>query len=448
MSDKKIIELTPFRVDLTRAMARRGERLLASTDLAAEVADLEPLEAYYIVREIGFDQALPILLELSQEQLEACVDLDGWNRYEFAADNLDDWLKAYALAGPQALARSFFSLSYVVQLLFLSQTVTVYDPDTDQIPPEDKEQETPRVVTPDGFFTLELKTELALKIHPYTLLDALYQYDSAAAHQLLRGVRVDLSTQLEEEALRFRNDRMQDLGFAGPDKAAVLFSQPAAGQPLPGSRAQNPLDSGHIRLPSVYAEPLSATTLLERALSLITDQESLSRLEQEIVWAINSAIIAYGEKTQDIKQISDIAERVRDTISLGLEALLVQQEPNTPLDGSAAVKASDLLDRWSITDLFRHGFAATMALQQEVQQALREPDFRGWFELADTEQSEQVDEMGDRLDRAFVSALHGQHPLCGGFDPADTGSVKAFACLADVKTAQVRLKQLFSRISC
>ena len=59
--NNKIIALTPFRADLTRALARRGERLLASNDLAAEVAALEPLEAYYIVREIGLDQALPFI---------------------------------------------------------------------------------------------------------------------------------------------------------------------------------------------------------------------------------------------------------------------------------------------------------------------------------------------------------------------------------------------------
>ena len=45
MANNNIVELTPFRADLTRAMARRGERLLASTDLAEEVAALEPLEA-------------------------------------------------------------------------------------------------------------------------------------------------------------------------------------------------------------------------------------------------------------------------------------------------------------------------------------------------------------------------------------------------------------------
>ena len=94
---------------------------------------------------------------------------------------------------------------------------------------------------------------------------------------------------------------------------------------------------------------MSAATLKSK-----WQKERLSGLEQEIVWAINSAIIAYGENTRDIKQITDIAERVRDTISLGMESLLVQEENCLP-DGAAA-KAADLLEVWCITDLFRHGF--------------------------------------------------------------------------------------------
>jgi hypothetical protein len=443
MTDNTIIELTPFRADLTRALARRGERLLAATDLADEVATLEPLEAYYIVRDIGLDRALPILLQLSHEQLQAGIDLDCWSRYDFAADSLDEWLTAFAQAGPETLARNFLSLDYVVQLLFLAQTVTVYDPDTDQIPPEDKGHVTSRrAMTPDGFYLLELKTEIPLKIHPFTLLDAMYQYDPTATHRLLSEVRVELPTQIEEEALRFRSGRMEDLGFAPPDEAAALFSRPAARQPLP--RPQKPLDSAVTRVPSVYAGPLIETTLLQQALSLITDQEFLSRLEQEIVWAINSATIAYGEKTQDIKQITDIAERVRDTISLGLESLLAQQEPDCPPDGAeAAAKASDLFNVWCITDLFRHGFAATLGLQQEVRQALREPRFHTWYNLAETEQS---DEPGDRLERAFVTALLGRHPMRSGFDLANAEDVKAFACLVDINVAHVRLQRLVARI--
>ena len=442
MTDNNIIKLTPFRADLTRALARRGERLLAVTNLADEVATLEPMEAYYIVKEIGLDRALPILLQLSQEQLQAGIDLDCWNRYDFGADNFDKWLTAFALAGPEALAKAFLSLDNVVQLLFLTQTVMVYDPDTDQVPQQDKKNAKPRAMTPDGFYLLELKTELALKIHPFTLLDALYQYDPTATHRLLSDVRVDLPTQIEEEALRFRSGRMNDIGFATPDEAAALFSRPAIHQPLP--RPQKPIDSARTRVPSVYAGPLGETSLLQQALSLIMDQERLAILEQEIVWVINSAIIAYGEKTQDIEQIMNIAGRVRDTISLGLESLLAQQEPNCLVDDRAAVaKASDLLDVWSIIDLFRHGFAATLSLQQEMRQALREPRFSAWYNLPESGQS---DEPGDRLERAFVTALLGRHPLRSGFDLAKAESVEAFTCLADINVAHVRLKRLVAKI--
>ena len=438
MTENNIIELTPFRADLARALTRRGERFLAAADLAGEVAALEPLEAYYLVREMGFEQALPILRVLSHEQLQACLDLDCWNRYDFTVDSLDEWLAPFAAIDAETLAQTFLSLDYVLQLLFLTQTVTAYDPDTDQVPPEDEGHETVRAMTPDGFYLLELKEPgLALKVHPFTLLDALYQSDPGATHRLLSEIRVDLPTQIEEEALRFRSGRMEDLGFAPPGEAMVLFSRPPAHQPLP--RPQEPLDSAVTRLPSVYAAPLLETTLLQRALSLVTAPNSLSRLEQELVWVINSAIMAYGEKPQDIEHITAIVSRVRDTISLGLE-VLTQEKPPCPPDGAqAAAKAADLLEIWPLADLFRHGYGATMILQEEVRQALAEPRFAEWYNLPDTEQS---DEPADRLERAFIAGLLGRQPLRGGFDPGNAETVRAFACLAEIAAAQARLTRL------
>jgi hypothetical protein len=440
MTDSNIIELTPFRADLARALARRGERLLASADLAGEVAALEPLEAYYVIRELGLDQALPILRELSHEQLQACLDLDCWNRYDFASESLEEWLAPFAAVDAETLAQTFLFLDHVLQLLFLSRNVTVYDPDTDQVPPENEERETTaRAMTPDGFYLLELKDpDLPFKVHPFALLDALYQYDPTATHRLLSEVRVDLPIQIEEEALRFRIGRMEDLGFAAPIEATALFSKPPSRRPMP--RPHDPLDSAVTRLPSVYAAPLLETTLLQRALSLIIDQNSLSRLEQELVWTINSAIMAYGEKPQDIEHITAIVSRVRDTVSLGLESLLAQGEPPCPPDeAGAAAKAAELLEVWPMTDLFRHGYGATTVLQKEVRQAMAEPGFTAWYTLADTEQS---DEPADRLERAFVAALLGRQPLRGGFDPGNADTVRAFAGLAEIAAARVRLKRL------
>ena len=444
MNENKIIELTPFRADLARSLSRRGERLLAATNLAEEVAALEPLEAYYLVREMGLDQALPILRELSHEQLQACLYLDCWNRYDFSVDRRDEGLLPFASLDAETLAQTFLSLDYVLQLLFLTQTVTVYDPDTDQVPPEDEERDTTaRAMTPDGFYLLELKNpDLPLKVHPFTLLDALYQYDPGATHRLLSEIRVDLPTQIEEEALRFRSGRMQDLGFATPAEASALFSKPPSHQPLP--RPQDPIDSAVTRLPSIYAAPLLEATLLQRALSLVTAPNSLSRLEQELIWAINSAIMAYGEKPQDIEHITAIVIRVRDTISLGLEILSRQEPPCPPDESNTVAKAAELLAIWPMTDLFRHGYAATTVLQNEIRQALAKPRLANWYNLADTEQS---DEPADRLERAFVAALLGRHPMRGGFDPGNAETVLAFSSLSEIETSQARLKRLADHFS-
>jgi hypothetical protein len=443
MTDNKNIELTPLRADLGRAVALRGERLLVSADLAAEVALLEPLEAYYIVRALGLGQSLPILLQLSHEQLEACVDLDCWNRHDFAADSLDEWLTAFSLAGPEELAEAFFNLDYVVQLLYLAQTVIVFDPDTDEVIAQDEDDEDAplRAMTPDGFYLLELKTDLVLQIHPFGVLDALYQYDLAQTHQLLSEVRVDLLTQIEEEALRFRNGRMEDIGFVAPDEAAVLFSRPST-QQIP--RTAIVVDSDLTRLPAVYASSLLETSLLQQALALVTDPACLGRLQQEIGWAINGAIIAYGERTQDIDQITDIAKRVRDTFCLGLESLMVKDDAACLLDSPAAIAcAADLLEIWCISDLFRHGFAATLDLQHKVRKGLDDPHFLAWYELED---AQQFDDSDDRLERAFVTALLGRHPLYSGFDLARPEDIKAFACLDDVDVATVRLQRLLERV--
>ncbi|PLX48257.1 MAG: hypothetical protein C0613_11510 [Desulfobulbaceae bacterium] len=441
MTDNKIIELTPFRAELTRSLARRGERLLASADPAAEVAALEPLEAYYIVRQLGLGQALPILLALTPSQLTTCVDLDCWERHDFAAESLDEWLTVFAHAGPENLARSFFSLEYGAQLLYLAKTVTVYDPDMDEVPPHDEEEGPDRAMTPDGFYLLEVKSDVTLRIHPFSVLDALYQYDQTAAWQLLCEVRVELPTQIEEEALRFRNGRMADLGFVSPDEADILFSRPAAQPSVP---AQQPLDGDRGRLPSVYAGALVKESLLQEALSLITDGQCLARLEQEMVFVINGAITAYGEKTRDIEQINVIAERVRDTICLGLESLIVKEDPGSELDDTeAAAKAAALLEQWHVTDLFRHGFMATQGLRQAARQALQDPCLQAWYNLPD---AEQADDGSDRLERAFFAALLGRHALRSGFDLARPEAIKAFASLADVEVAGVRLKSLVERI--
>lgn len=441
----KITELTRFRADLTRALARRGARLLEATDQAAEVAALEPLEAYLIARELGLDQARPLLLHLTEGQLQACVDLTCWQRHDFQASALAEWLSPFADEGASALAKTFFALDEEVQILFLAQTIKVYSFEDDQIPePEDDLEEKIRATTPDTLYLLEMKEEEALPINPLGLVGALYQHDADEASHLIAAVRWEMPSQIEEEALRFRSNRMHELGFVAPDEATILFSPPRQ-QPPP--RPLEPEECAVTRLPALYAQLLGESNLLVQALGLVSEPAALCRLEQELVWTINTAVIAYGETPRDIEYVADIAMRVRDTISLGLESLLFAQvdAPGQPAgEASDARRALGLMKIWTLRDLFRHGYAAAATLQQEVRQAMRLPQVRTWYDLPEMEHS---DEPADRLDRAFIRAQLGRHPLLGGFDQADADRVRAFASLADLSAAQARLQRLIRRLS-
>lgn len=438
----KITELTRFRADLTRALARRGSRLLESPNMAAEVAALEPLEAYFIARELGLDQARPLLLHLTEDQLQSCIDLTCWHHYDFQVSALAEWLGTFAEEGATALARTFFALDLEVQILFLAQTLTIYSFEDDQIPdPEEELEEKTRAMTPDSLYLLEITSEAPMPINVLGLVGALYQFDAEQAGGLITTVRWEMPSLIEEEALRFRSNRMHELGFVAAEEATILFSPP---RDLPPPRSLEPEECAVTRLPALYAQLLGESNLLVQALALITDQASLCRLEQELVWTINTAIIAYGETPKDIEYVADIALRVRDTISLGLEILLARQNPGAAPDGDTdARQAVILMKEWSMRDLFRHGYAAVRALRQEVEKAMRLPMVQAWYDLPELEQS---DEPSDRLDRAFIRAQLGRHPLLGGFDPANAGRVRAFTSVADINAAQTRLQQLLSRL--
>jgi len=436
----KTTELTRFRADLTRALARRGASLLEAVDQAAEVAALEPLEAYFIARELGLDQARPLLLHLTKDQLQACIDLTCWHSHDFQTTALAEWLATFAEEGATALARTFFALDFEVQVLFLAQTLVVYSFEDDQIP-EDEEEEKLRAMTPDSRYLLEVKSDEPMKINPLGLVGALYQHDADEANHLISAMRWELPSQIEEEALRFRNNRMHELGFVAPEEAVVLFSPPRQQPPL---RPLEPEECAVTRLPALYAQLLGESNLLVRALALIKDPSSLCRLEQELVWAINTAVVAYGETPRDIEYVADIAMRVRDTISLGMESLLAKVDPGRQTEVvSDPNLAVGLMKEWSMRDLFRHGYAATATLQKEAKQAMRLPQVQAWYDLPEMEQSDEPD---DRQDRGFIHALLSRHPLVGGFDPADANLVRAFASLADITAAQARLQRLIVRL--
>ena len=151
---------------------------------------------------------------------------------------LDAWLGAFLSEGPAVLAEAFDLLDYELQVLLLAHLIEVYDVRTDNIP--DRPDDMPRRSTPDGFFVIFSRDVGNREVEPFALVAALYDYDMQTATRLVTAAKWELTTTLEEEAFRFREGRLQDLGFIPPDEAAALFAAPP----------QEPPDGALLKAPS------------------------------------------------------------------------------------------------------------------------------------------------------------------------------------------------------
>ncbi len=439
----KIVSLSRFRAEVSRALARRGAALLASKQLDAEVAQLQPLEAYYIVKEMGVGEAVPILLAARPEQLRAFIDLDCWEGDRLAIADVDAWLSPFAAVGAEALGQAFLQLDDEVQVLFLASSLRVYDVRSEEAPAAS--DDTPRTTTVDGFFVIEViapqDTDEEREVDPLFLIDSLYKTSLDNAVRLLLAAKWESGAILEEQAYQFRSGRLQDLGFAEPSEAVRIFAPPPS---RPNARQLEIRGGEPQHLPAIYAAPLAEEGLLTRALAQVSDAHLVERLERDLIYLINAAVVAYGQSPRNVQYAGEIAGRVRDTLSLGLEVLLQRAEPLPhPVDAATVAEAQGLLAAWPLSDVFRYGHQAARKLATQAQKLTADPVFAAWLARSENEQDDYSEA---RRDRAFVHALLGRPPLLGGFDPLHPERLRAFTRRAELEEATARLTRIAEQV--
>ncbi|MBC7795152.1 MAG: hypothetical protein H7Z43_15715, partial [Clostridia bacterium] len=339
------------------------------------------------------------------------------------------WLSAFAEEGFEALANAFVGLDEELQVWFLKEQLTVWElVEGEDIP--DAERDMRRFNTPDSYFAVDGRPDADSEFDPLMLVDALYRRDVHEAYQLMVAVRWELETTLVEESLRFRNGRVEDLGFPPREEAFVLFSPPPA-------KPRAPVIAAHpavATLPAVYAGTLLERSLLSAAIGSLADDALVAQLERDFLHLVNLAVVAYGESPRDVTHVATTAMSVRDTVSLGMESL----KPGS--DEAAGV----LLRSWSLVDLYRQGHTQIVALQKKAGTATRDPVFKAWL---DKTGDEREDYNQDRADREFVQSLLRTPPRLAGETTIGSSKARSFVSVAEVATATERLTALVERLS-
>jgi hypothetical protein len=435
----QLIELTPLRAEISYALQHRGQRLLEAADPAAELSQLQPLQAYFVFKELGLHEAGPLLRHASPEQLQTCIDLDCWAADHLQLDELDAWLAAGASESPEALATTFLALDEEVQVLFLRRTLEVHEIHTDSDPTvPDHMLERGYIDTPDGILTLTLRPEDEaepteegligstvdpsspdrlgvaddLDIEPLPLVLALYAVDADAARRLLFAAKWELDSEVEDRAHQFRAARLGDLGFVDRLDALRIFAKPPSTPPHRSpaalAAAARPVAPGTpSRLPAPYAQALQAPCLLVAAWNQLTDLPTLQRLESELITLINALLVATDAPVNDLAGVRSLAERTEATLSCGLTALQGQRT-QAEADPHAAAES---LRQWPLRQLFAHGVAVSAPLRQAARAFGDSPAGKSLRQSAHAVDAGDPDADVAALDRRFLAGLDAYLPL-------------------------------------
>jgi hypothetical protein len=166
------------------------------------------------------------------------------------------------------------------------------------------------------------------------IVDALYRADRHLARRLLVGARAELDSELEELAYRWRQGRMEDLGFTDYYEALEVYREldPSSvhlGEVEPGRVRLRPLDErpdahgdSASRAPSALLERLgSSGSPFSRAAQALTSPEEVADLHFAVVGLTNRVLAADRVTPGDDAAVAAVLERQLATLDLAVEFL-------------------------------------------------------------------------------------------------------------------------------
>src|SRR5207302_6800097 len=159
--------------------------------------------------------------------------------------------------------------------------------------------------TPDRRFLLEFTSDYA---GMRQLVEDVYTEDPGVAGRLIEAIRWELTTELEDNARRWRDGRLRDVGVPEFEEAVSFYARPA--------QHRSEQSAG----PATQALVAPRGPLLDAALERLGGDD-LESAEEAIVYAANAALVANRVPLDDADEVREQLGDARATLSLGLELL-------------------------------------------------------------------------------------------------------------------------------
>lgn len=414
------------------------DRILDHPRATALVHSMAEEDLFFLIHEIGTEDALELLAMASNRQWEYLLDLEIWNRDRIDSHALGHWLSLLNQADAQRFNNWCMTEKSELLEYYLHEAIDVLVLD-DQDDTGD---------LPDGFFTIDGVFYLCIRddflnaiedeesreqrenfIH--RLLERLADEDLLAYQTtLLRCVNV-MTSESEEESFRFRNVRLAEKGFLPFEEAVGVYApmkpDSVRSRPTRSTAAERGADFT-MPVPVHHGFLMSGPGLFSTALWKIETRDLLDSLQVEFAALCNQIIAADQEPVRQREGLQHVVQKACGYLSLGLHRLAETRKAPEP------EQCAEILSAYSLADIFRTGYGMAVELQQKA----RRWKANSWH----ARQKLALSFWGERL-VGFIGGLLLARPKF--FDNYKSGRLyREFETMEDIETSRQALEEVMA----
>ncbi|CCQ91907.1 conserved hypothetical protein (modular protein) [Nitrospina gracilis 3/211] len=293
--------------------------ILLSKQAMSVVRALPDEELYQTVKEIGQEDALPLIAICSQKQLQFMFDMEWWQADKFSPKRAVEWLALVADANDQQILHWLYTEDFDQKVMVLQSLIKVYKRDemTDQY---ENVENLPHY-SPDGVYDIYFKDAEAEK--PLTrIFKMLYSENQKLLHSLMEGVIWYGVTPTVETSYRWYLSRNEERGVLSFEEAFQVYSLLDAQtlkESLPSADDFRTEDIRHTLAPAFPLEDLDPGTFFGQCLAIVKSAERFHAISWELAWLFHKVMVADRRDFADIHQRHEAMRKLLGYINIGLE---------------------------------------------------------------------------------------------------------------------------------
>jgi len=337
--------------------------LLVLSNQAVQVTRLLPEEdIYFMVKEVGEEDALPVLAIISEKQLQYLFDMEWWRGDKYVPQKAMDWLLLMEKANDRQLLHWLLTEDFDQKVMVLQSLIKVFKKDemTDQYDGVEGLEH----FTLDGVIDIFLKVEDAAPLLK-NIFKLLYSEDQKVFYALMEAVIWYPVTPTVETAYRWWRSRVEEKGILSYDEAIDVYSLLDADS----LKLEAPSHEVFVDPEAPYAvapvHPLTDTdssTFFGQCLAMMKNHGRVNAICGELMYLANKVMVADQQEFGNMDSHHETMRKVLGYINIGLELGA----------GGDIAKGESLLNQTWMQSLFQVGYAGIMRLKWEGEKLIKE----------------------------------------------------------------------------